>query len=488
MDLSHPCISGIKELQYLGSWVCWDFSSSISFSSSYAKKKSGWMKWLSKIVRPGPNRGGGGSGSGGSPPQQLLGDQENIVWRAPARSTDDSSRAKKEKEELDHAIALSLDEDFKRQNQNDEAISRELQGKMTLSPYPYVAPPQFLPGDYSFPLTEHEISMSGNYPYHRSYFKELTHPKCEVCHQFIPTNRAGLAVHRCSRFWSQKYCLSHELDKTAYCCSCRRLESWNARYISLGDGRSLCLECLESAVMDTGDCQLLYHSIRDYYEGMNMRIDQQIPMFLVERQVLNEAIVEEKHGNRRLPENRGVCLSEVQRITSIVKRPKIEGHRLVGMRTQRQKLIRNSEVIAILVLFGFPRLLTGSILAHELMHSWLRLKGYRNIKREVEEGICEVLSYMWLESEVMSGLRSRPSSSTASSSSSSSSSSHYSSSSKKGGNSSTEKKLGEFFMYQIVNSPSKIYGDGFRAANVAVNKYGLRRTLDHIHMTGSFPI
>ena len=47
--------------------------------------------------------------------------------------------------------------------------------------------------------------------------------------------------------------------------------------------------------MDTGDCQPLYHTIRDYYEGMNMRIDQQIPMLLVERQALNEAIVGEKH-------------------------------------------------------------------------------------------------------------------------------------------------------------------------------------------------
>lgn len=55
------------------------------------------------------------------------------------------------------------------------------------------------------------------------------------------------------------------------------------------------MECMESAVMDTGDCQPLYHAIRDYYEGMNMRLDQQIPMLLVERQALNEAIVGEKN-------------------------------------------------------------------------------------------------------------------------------------------------------------------------------------------------
>lgn len=60
--------------------------------------------------------------------------------------------------------------------------------------------------------------------------------------------------------------------------------------MSLGDGRSLCMECLGSAVMDTGECQPLYHSIRDYYEGMNMKLDQQIPMLLVERQALNEAM------------------------------------------------------------------------------------------------------------------------------------------------------------------------------------------------------
>ncbi|XP_023548984.1 protein DA1-related 2-like isoform X2 [Cucurbita pepo subsp. pepo] len=506
--LSQPCISGDS-------------------SSSYADKKSGWMKWLSKIFRSGGNRGGSGGGS--RHPHQHLGDQENVLWRAPARSSEDPSKAHKEKEELDRAIALSLAEDLKRRNrhrwrtENDEAIAREMQDKMNLSPYPSVAPPQFHPGDIrycggckraisygnylgcmgtyfhpgcfccrscGYPITEHEFSLSGKDPYHKSCFKELTHPKCEVCHQFIPTNRAGLIEYRCHPFWSQKYCPSHEHDNTARCCSCERLESWNARYISLGDGRSLCLECMESAIMDTGDCQPLYHSIRDYYEGMNMRIDQQIPMLLVERQALNEAIVGEKHGFHHMPETRGLCLSEEQTVTSILKRPRIGGHRLIGMRTQLQKLTRRCEVTAILVLYGLPsfhRLLTGAILAHELMHGWLRLKGYRNLNPEVEEGICQVLSYMWLESEVMPGSKSGPSTSTASSSSSSSSS-YYSSSSKKGGKSSAENKLGEFFMHQIANDASAAYGEGFRAANAAVNKYGLRRTLDHISMTGSFPV
>lgn len=77
---------------------------------------------------------------------------------------------------------------------------------------------------------------------------------------------------------------------------------------------------------------------------------------------------------------------------------------------------------------------------------------------------------------------------TASTSAASTSTSSSSSSSKKGGRSSVENKIGEFFMHQIAHDTSPAYGEGFRAANKAVNAYGLRRTLDHIHLTGSFPV
>ncbi|KAK8674037.1 hypothetical protein V6N13_112339 [Hibiscus sabdariffa] len=161
------------------------------------------------------------------------------------------------------------------------------------------------------------------------------------------------------------------------------------------------------------------------------------------------------------------------------------------MITEPHRLIRRCEVTAILILYGLPRLLTGSILAHEMMHAWLRLKGYPNLSPEVEEGICQVLAHMWLDSEIYaaSGSDAAPSSSSSSSSSSppSSSSSSSSTSSKKGKRSDFEKKLGGFFKHQIETDSSTAYGEGFRLGNQAVNKYGLKRTLDHIRMTGSFP-
>ncbi|KAL6215926.1 hypothetical protein ACLB2K_015352 [Fragaria x ananassa] len=330
------------------------------------------------------------------------------------------------------------------------------------------------------PISDYEFSTAGNYPYHKSCYKESYHPKCDVCKHFIPTNPAGLIEYRAHPFWVQKYCPSHEHDNTPRCCSCERMEARDTRYINLNDGRKLCLECLDSAVMDTSECQPLYLDIQEFYEGLNMKVEQQVPLLLVEREALNEARIGERNGHYHMPETRGLCLSEEQTISTISRRPKFgAGNRATDMITEPYKLTRLCEVTAILILYGLPRLLTGSILAHEMMHAWLRLKGYRTLSQDVEEGICQVVAHMWLDAELMSGSEGN--------SASTSSSSFSSNSSKKGTRSQFEKKLGEFFKHQIEADISPVYGDGYRAGQQAVQKYGLKRTLDHIRMTGTFP-
>lgn len=486
------------------------------------------MGWLSNLFDSGASSSRGLSTR--LQPPHLLGD-ENMVWRTSCRpplARDDRSRTIREKEELDRAIAISLAEEYRRPNESaghkwhmdaDEDLARSFRDRFNLEPFPsrfsrapretypngfrtcsgckneirhgnylgvmgsFFHPDCFLCHACNHPITEHEFSLSGRDTYHKSCFKELTHPRCEVCHHYIPTNSAGLIEYRCHPFWSQKYCPSHEYDKTTRCCSCERLESRKAKHISLGDGRSLCLECMETAIMDTGDCQPLYHAIRYFYEGMNMRVDQEIPMLLVERQALNDARDEEKHGFYHVPETRGLCLSEEQTVTSVFRRPRMDRRGLVGMRTQPQRLIRRSEVTAILVLFGLPRLLTGVILAHELMHGWLRLNDFGNLRPEVEEGICQVLSHMWLESEVLPGSRNMATTWAYGSTSMPSTPA----TSKKRSKSRTEHKLGEFFLHQIANDASPIYGRGYKMAMAAVNKYGLPHTLDHIRYTGILP-
>lgn len=112
------------------------------------------------------------------------------------------------------------------------------------------------------------------------------------------------------------------------------------------------------------------------------------------------------------------------------------------------------------------------------MGNYYFLVGYRNLSLEVEEGICQVLAHMWLDSEIVAGSGSNVASS---------SSSSASGSSKKGSRSQFDRKLGDFFRHQIESDTSSVYGDGFRAGNRAVLQYGLRGTLDHIKMTGMLP-
>lgn len=54
------------------------------------------------------------------------------------------------------------------------------------------------------------------------------------------------------------------------------------------------MECLHTAIMETNECQPLYIDIQEFYEGMNMKVEQQVPLLLVERQALNEAMEAEK--------------------------------------------------------------------------------------------------------------------------------------------------------------------------------------------------
>jgi hypothetical protein len=217
-----------------------------------------------------------------------------------------------------------------------------------------------------------QFSVQGDVAYHRECYKELFNPKCEVCHDFIPTNAAGMIEYRSHPFWNQKYCPKHEQDGTARCASCDRLQATDVQYARLEDGRTLCPDCHETAILDTNACQPLYHDVLKFYEKQGLKIHQDIPMLLVDRSALNSALESEKTGHAHTAETRGLCVSQEQTITTIFGRtPRTP----VSLFTQPQKQERHCEVTAILVLDGLTRLLTGSILAHELMHAWLRLDG-----------------------------------------------------------------------------------------------------------------
>ncbi|XP_018438336.2 protein DA1-related 6-like isoform X3 [Raphanus sativus] len=278
-------------------------------------------------------------------------------------------------------------------------------------------------------------------------------------------------------FWEERYCPAHESDGTPKCFSCERLEPRGTNYVKLGDRRWQCLECMESAVMDTYEASPLHFEIREFFEGLNMKIEKEFPFLLVEKQALNKAEQEEKIDYQFEVVTRGICLSEAQTITSVSKRPRMgPDNQLIDMVTESQSVVRDCEVTAILILYGLPRLMTGYILAHEMMHAYLRLNvtGYKNLNNVIEEGICQVLGHLWLESQTYAPIEATEAAA------SSSSHAPAATASKKGVCSDFEKKLVDFCKNQIETDDSPVYGVGFRKVNKMVTNSSLKETLKEI--------
>ncbi|KAL5574307.1 hypothetical protein UlMin_023904 [Ulmus minor] len=168
------------------------------------------------------------------------------------------------------------------------------------------------------------------------------HPEYKLCY-LIPTNHAGLIEYRGHPFWIQKYYPFHEHDGTPQCCSSERIE--------------------------------------EFYEGLNMKLEQQVPLLLVERQALNEAREGEKNGHYPMPETRGLCLSEEQTISTISRCPRFGArNRAMDTKTEPYKLTRHCEVTAILILYGLPSFHTWlcilKITLRIVLNMWF-LKRYR---------------------------------------------------------------------------------------------------------------
>ena len=88
--------------------------------------------------------------------------------------------------------------------------------------------------------------------------------------------------------------------------------------------------------------------------------------------------------------------------------------------------------------------------------------GYTNLNKVLEEGICQVLGHMWLESQTYASTDA----------------------SKKRECAGFERKLVEFLKNKIETDGSPVYGAGFRKVNHAVGSSSLQETLKEIRRWG----
>ncbi|KAI8473875.1 MAG: hypothetical protein J3K34DRAFT_466141 [Monoraphidium minutum] len=307
--------------------------------------------------------------------------------------------------------------------------------------------------------------------YHPECYRQRFDPRCGVCRELIPQSGAGRIEWSYHPFWKDfRYCPAHNRDGTPPCCACGRLEPRGAEWVVLQDGgRHVCLECLGTIVVDTRDAQPLYKEVLEFFRVQGMPHPYPPPLLLVESSVLEDHASRET-GRRRGEDGpvfhvRGLCVATVY--TSIPAVMRIGGG--FGVNSIQTALARGGplppgatqrvSVQSLLVLYGLPRLLCGSIVAHELTHAWIRMQNVASIDPHVEEGLCQLMAYLWLEAQDHGARAAGPG----------------------------QERLVSYFTHQIRTDTSPIYGDGFRRALELYQVRGLRALFDHVLRHKAWP-
>ena len=209
-----------------------------------------------------------------------------------------------------------------------------------------------------------------------------------------------------NRWWKERYCPSHrDSAGVVSCTSCFRLRvPESADIVALPDGRHTCLECLALLVRNTADAQPLYQNVLAWYRSKALPHREEPPFVLVEASALNDYSAAEGRGaaapSAPVTHTRGICLSEHYDTLEAAQLSNDASGALFWLRRPvRLQRRRRVSVTAVLVLSGMAWTLTGAVLAHELMHAWLRMEGYEHLPLQVEEGLCQLMAYLWLEAQ-----------------------------------------------------------------------------------------
>lgn len=315
-------------------------------------------------------------------------------------------------------------------------------------------------------FTTNQFQMKDGEYYHHECYKQLYHPRCVVCDDFIPYQPGTQKISfKVMPFGGEYYCANH--DKCDRCCSCQRVEPVvpGRQFHKHNDGRKICHECLNYVILDSDEAKDVVKEVWAYMHDLGIDLPK-IPVYLVESSVLNEQCNAHKrtkalmNGNKPVESHvtRGLCLSEVSQIKHMGRTGKHAVPRVVSIEKTRS-------VNAILILHGLPYDLTASVLAHEATHAFIKLSDNfpDKIPPKIEEGICQLLSFMFLKyKQIMKRKETKKRT--------------------------YERRLRKFYMHQLKQDISPVYGDGFREAYEAYKRVkSLQQMFDAIRRTASFP-
>lgn len=175
--------------------------------------------------------------------------------------------------------------------------------------------------------------------------------------------------------WGDTYCDAHARGlPECYSCHrpiCERLTGGGVRY---ADGRTMCNRCRRTAIDTVAQGQPILLQVRRTLAGLGLDLGRvETPLRLVDQTELS-------------------CRSD-----------RDYNPHPTGMASHRWTTL-NGQVIertveAILILHGLPREHFETVAAHELMHTYLFINGFPQLEPWIEEGLCELAEYLWLQRE-----------------------------------------------------------------------------------------
>jgi hypothetical protein len=350
--------------------------------------------------------------------------------------------------------------------------------------------------------------------YHRACFDALFVKSCDLCGATLRGR------YMCHGYFTdvQSYCAEHNSKPLRQCFCCHIKEPFASKsqgasgssssepFPTLPDGRLICWRCIDSVVVDSEEARPLYLAAVDFMEhSLGLSIPpgmREVPVLAVDLPSLNDQLSlqsstthgacphtdpAQSHGvaatgGGGASLTRGLTLTSVSEVRYVQPGGAWSHNWLAGgigmgrgtssASSSSVTLERTCSVTAVLVLCGLPRDLTASILAHEAMHVWCKLRSspLLNLPSEVEEGMCQLVAYEYLDKCAGSSRTEgeRVATTTAV-------------------ESPWETKLRAYFKYQIQTDPSPVYGDGFRMAAEGCAALGFSLLIEHVATSNNFP-
>ena len=328
---------------------------------------------------------------------------------------------------------------------------------------------------------------------------------CSHCHAF-----PMLSV--CHPFFgpSERICSSHPPESIIRCVSCFRFQPKFKPFQQLGTSAArICPACARTAILDDNAARRLYENIISFLECQGLDMFQgkmlNVPIQLVDEDTMNQhgstigCDANEKKGGLTIWSE--VHLPVISGVARGMANAASNFRRYRGGKKNESNFDngggssgnagRHASVQRILILKGFPENLMASVLAHEATHAWLcydPIRRYgvpgehtsfgqiRRIDQTVEEGLCQLVSYLYLQ--------------------------HLTVDDKKRGVSDmvkmftggdpTDLTLNQYYKWAIENHPSPVYGGGFKKAAKAYSQTlesggGLKDLFQYVSMHLDFP-